>query len=248
MLKGKRIVLGLLVLGSVLLLAGCGTSLQTVRGNGVVTDTAVPLDGSFDRIVSQGSFDVILTNEPSDSLLFQIDENLLSYVDLDVRISGTTLYLSTRSVNNQGMSPTVFQFRVGAADLTAVSLMGSGSIRSDGVIRAEAFEVSVMGSGDVRLEVDIADNLDAMVGGSGELVLSGAANHVHVTVSGSGTANLREVPVETGVVTVSGSGVARVYVSDDLTATVSGSGDVFYYGDPQRVTRTITGSGAIRGR
>jgi len=165
-----------------------------------------------------------------------------------VRISGTTLYLITRNLDTQSVSPTVFEFHVGAADLTGVSLSGSGSMRSDGILRAESFQASVSGSGDVRLELDIASELTATVSGSGDLVFSGAANHVNVTVSGSGTADLRAMPAQSAEALVSGSGEAYVYASDSLNARVSGSGDVFYYGAPQSVTRAVTGSGRITDR
>jgi len=129
-----------------------------------------------------------------------------------------------------------------------VHLAGSGGVRNDGVLYADTFEASVAGSGDMRLEVAITSHLDAVVSGSGELVLRGAADHVDITVSGSGVANLRGVSTQNAVVTVAGSGEANVYASAHLDARVSGSGDVFYYGDPPNVTRTITGSGSINGR
>ena len=247
----KKIAAVLAVLGLILSLAGCGTSFRggigAVMGDGVITDTIVPLDGSFDRIVSQGSFDVIISNEPSDSLLFQLDENLMTYVDLNVRISGSTLYLSTQNIT-QSISPTVFRFHVGTTGLHAVNLTGSGSIRGDGILRADHFEAGVTGSGDVNLEVDIAGDLNAAVGGSGELVLRGSAAYVNISVSGSGTADLREVPVQNAEVRVTGSGDAHVRAAEDLRATVAGSGDIFYHGAPANVTRSVTGSGSISGR
>ncbi|MCL2368706.1 MAG: DUF2807 domain-containing protein [Oscillospiraceae bacterium] len=247
-MKHKKLIAGILILVLTLSLAACGTPFQSARGSGVITDTAVPIDGSFNRVVSQGSFDVILSNEPSDSILFQLDENLLSYVELNVRVSGNTLYLATRSVNNRGISPTVFQFHVGVADLTAVNLAGSGSIRNEGVLHTDTFEASITGSGDMGLDLEVTGDLDTTVGGSGRMVLRGTADHVNVTVSGSGTADLRGVPVQNASARVSGSGEARLYVTETLDATVSGSGDIFYHGNPQTVTQRITGSGSISGR
>jgi len=248
-MKIKKMIAGVLTLGLALFLAGCGSivgSVATVSGNGVIADTDIPLDGNFDRIVSMGSFDVILSNEPSDSLLFQVDENVLPHIELDVSISGTTLYIATRNVNNQGISPTVFQFHVGVADLVAVSVTGSGSVRGEGVRQADGFEASVTGSGDVRLAVDAVNDIDAIIGGSGEIVLSGTASHVNITVTGSGTADIRAVHAPTAEARVTGSGEAIVYAAESLTATVSGSGDIIYHGDPVDVTRSVTGSGSIR--
>ena len=44
---------------------------------------------------------------------------------------------------------------------------------------------------------------------------------------------------------VSGSGNARVYASGSLNATISGSGNVGYSGNPANVEKDISGSGEI---
>ena len=241
MIKTKKIVAVTLVLALTLLFAGCVVALP-VRGNGTIVDTEITLDGSFNRVVSQGSFDVILSNQPSDSILFQVDENVLPQIDLNVRIVGETLYLSTRS---QNISPTVFRFYVGVNDLTGVSLTGSGSVRSNDIINADRFEASVSGSGDIRLEVDIVNNLDVAVAGSGQIVLTGAAEHLNVAIAGSGTANLRDLSAQNAAVAVSGSGRANVYAVNSLSAAVLGSGRIHYYGNPQNLNTNISGSGRI---
>lgn len=54
-----------------------------------------------------------------------------------------------------------------------------------------------------------------------------------------------ECPVKTAVVNISGSGDARLRVSEALDVTITGSGDVEYHGDPQ-VNSNISGSGKVR--
>jgi Putative auto-transporter adhesin, head GIN domain len=44
---------------------------------------------------------------------------------------------------------------------------------------------------------------------------------------------------------VSGSGLIRLFPSEGLEATLSGSGTIFYSGDPNQVTKSIPGAGAI---
>ena len=243
----RRIWVCALALGLVLSFAGCAlvNPVQLISGNGEITDTHIPISERFDRVVSLGSFDVILSTEASDTILFQVDENILPYLELDVYVSGTTLYLSVQNVTHM-TSPTLFQFHVGVADLAAVRLAGSGSIRSDGVFRTDTFEAVVTGSGDIRLSVDIADEIDASVSGSGDILLSGSADRVNVVVAGSGTADLRNVSAGSAVASVAGSGVAIVYATGSVQATVTGSGNVIYHGDPPNVNTSVTGSGNVR--
>ncbi|MGZ4301184.1 MAG: GIN domain-containing protein [Gaiellaceae bacterium] len=47
---------------------------------------------------------------------------------------------------------------------------------------------------------------------------------------------------------VSGSGVMFVTATKSLDASVPGSGTIMYAGNPQDVTKSVTGSGAITGR
>ncbi|MGZ4395208.1 MAG: GIN domain-containing protein [Gaiellaceae bacterium] len=46
---------------------------------------------------------------------------------------------------------------------------------------------------------------------------------------------------------MSGSGVIFVTATKSLDASVSGSGAILYTGNPQNVTKSVTGNGAITG-
>lgn len=60
-------------------------------------------------------------------------------------------------------------------------------------------------------------------------------------------AKLTELVANDVLADVGGSGSIFITVSDSLHASVSGSGAILYSGNPQHVTRSITGSGVITG-
>jgi putative autotransporter adhesin-like protein len=68
-----------------------------------------------------------------------------------------------------------------------------------------------------------------------------------VTVPGSGSVEL--IPLVAGDVraAVSGSGSIFVTATKRLEGSVSGSGAIIYAGNPEAVTKNVTGSGAITG-
>jgi hypothetical protein len=66
-----------------------------------------------------------------------------------------------------------------------------------------------------------------------------------VTVSGSGEYAGSDLATQQTEVEVSGSGNAKVNVTDSLTATVTGSGNVTYTGNPAQVQQDSSGSGDI---
>ena len=57
-----------------------------------------------------------------------------------------------------------------------------------------------------------------------------------------------ELESATARVSVSGSGQADVVVSEELDASVSGSGAIRYSGGPSRVREEVSGSGSVTGR
>jgi hypothetical protein len=68
-----------------------------------------------------------------------------------------------------------------------------------------------------------------------------------VDVTGSGDFSGRDLTTNTTVVFVGGSGDASVYATSTLKASVSGSGDVHYGGNPHNVSKSKSGSGDISG-
>jgi hypothetical protein len=103
-------------------------------------------------------------------------------------------------------------------------LSGSGIVTADGV-RAKDLTVRVPGSGVVRL--------------------GGTADRLRADLSGSGDVQLQDLVARDVTAKLSGSGRLQVHAFESLDALVSGSGAIFYTGDPSTVSSNVTGSGAI---
>jgi hypothetical protein len=84
-----------------------------------------------------------------------------------------------------------------------VSLPGSGVLRAGG--RAMTLEVGLSGSGDAQLETLVAKDVDAVLGGSGRIVVT-ATNSLTADVPGSGAIFYRGDPAQVAT-NVTGSGV-----------------------------------------
>jgi hypothetical protein len=107
--------------------------------------------------------------------------------------------------------------------LTGIAASGSGDIDADG-IEASAFDVRSDGSADIALEGKVA--------------------RLAVDMDGSGDADLTDLAAREAHVTVGGSGNADVSADRRLDVKVDGSGDVRYHGNPA-VTREVDGSGDL---
>ncbi len=83
--------------------------------------------------------------------------------------------------------------------------------------------------------------------GSGTLTASGTATRLDVTVSGSGAVQFTRLVAKNVRAVVSGSGSIFTTATQSLDGSVSGSGAILYVGNPQDVTKSVTGTGVITG-
>ncbi len=205
------------------LIGGCdevGDAFDGVRGSGnVITETRDV--AGFDEIVVLGSGDVVVSVTGTESLIIEAEDNIMPLLTIEVR--GGRLELGSRSSFSatQGITYTIT-----AAALQGVEINGSGDVAATGV-DAESFAVTINGSGDVEP--------------------SGTSTGLDIAINGSGNYRGEDLIASVGTVSVAGSGVAVVNVTDDLQVSVSGSGDVEYIGDPTLEAST-SGSGDVSQR
>ena len=124
---------------------------------------------------------------------------------------------------------------------TAVS--GSGRMNVKGTSKEMSSQVS--GSGRVSLAVNVSEDTDFSISGSGKIEASGRANELKTSISGSGKVIASNLEVSKADIHISGSGSAEVNVKDELEARISGSGNVRYKGDPDKVNSNSSGSGSV---
>jgi len=156
-----------------------------------------------------------------ESLRIEAPDELLGVITSEV--TNGKLTLGTRPGNQPpGVGEVVYHLSLDR--LGVLQATGSGSIEAEG-IDEPSFRFAGLGSADA-----------SVVGQAGELDLS---------LAGSGNFDGSRLKVSRAVAELSGSGDAKLAVSDTLRAELSGSGSVDYTGDPQ-VTQQAFGSGRVR--
>jgi putative autotransporter adhesin-like protein len=224
-----RVRLGLsaalvLVLGAgVVLLArhvfGDGsTTGSNVHGSGVAATQSRDLP-PFASVDLAGTNNVVAHVGGTQSVVVHADDNLIELVTTDVR-SGELVIADSGSFTAR----TPMRVDVSVPTLDAVALSGDGIMTVDAV-SARQFTVQLPGSGVLRASGTV-HRLDATLGGSGDVQLEG-------------------LTARDATVAVTGSGRLQVHATATLDASVSGSGAIFYAGEPRHVTTSVTGTGAI---
>src|SRR5690606_28809703 len=105
--------------------------------------------------------------------------------------------------------------------------------------------LKLSGSGNMRIYKAQFDEINTQISGDGNIILGGSAHTLNCSISGSGNVDALDCPVQIAKVTISGSGNAKLDVSEQLDVIISGSGNVEYKGNSV-VTSQISGSGTVK--
>ena len=130
-------------------------------------------------------------------------------------------------------------------EIEGLHISGSGTLESDGTLKTNDLDLKVSGSGDMDISCN-AKNIDSSISGSGKIVLDGTSQDNEISISGSGRLLAMDLQAAKYNVTISGSGNCKINVIDELVARVSGSGNIYYKGSPDRVDSKVSGSGNIK--
>lgn len=201
---------------------GASSGTGETHGSGVAATQIRALSG-FDGVELRGSNNVVIRIGPRQKVAVHADNNLLGRVTTSVE--GGTLVVGDRAGRFTTKSPMYVE--ITAPSLGGLALSGSGNVIVGG-IRSPRLTVALPGSGVIRA--------------------AGKAGRLDVALGGSGDAQLGQLVAGDVKVVIGGSGHAAVTATKSLDATVTGVGAVDYGGNPAKVTKSVTGVGAISAR
>jgi hypothetical protein len=188
-------------------------------GSGVAATQARFLP-TFTGVDLAGDNNVIVTVGARQSVIVHADDNLLRRVT--TRVSSGRLVIGTTPGDLRAKSPM----------FVAVSLPSVDGLR-------------LQGDGNIAVTGINSRNLTVALPGTGNIDASGTTTKLDVTISGEGTALLRQLVARDATAALGGDGSIMLTATHSLAATVSGSGTILYGGNPPHLTRTVSGSGTI---
>lgn len=192
---------------------------SSVEGSGIAATQTRDL-APFRSVDLAGSNDVSIAVGGQQSVVVRGDHNLLRRVT--TRVEGGGLVIGTTPGSFTTKSP--MRVDITVPSIEALTLSGSGIVSVTG-LRTPSLTVTLPGSGVLRA--------------------SGTAGKLDVTLAGSGDAQLDGLVARDVHAVLSGSGRILVTPTRSLGAWVPGSGAIVYGGSPERVTTSVTGSGAV---
>jgi hypothetical protein len=198
----------------------------------------------FTSIVSEIPGDIIISQEATQKVQVQAQENIIDDIKTEVVNGELRIYLRNRPRLTTGRSLKVY---VAAPIINKMVLDGSGNMEANNPIDFDGrFHIDLKGSGNVDIAHLNGESINAVLSGSGKIDLKGGSvDYINLHLKGSGNLNARHLSSMDAHVLLSGSGNVRVWATDNLDATLTGSGNIYYYGHP-RVHQNVTGSGKIK--
>lgn len=242
-MKTKAIILLSVIAALALATLACSFTVSlpnSEKGNGNVQEEVREI-GDFSEIAFSGIGELTVTLGDAPALSIEAEENLLPYIKAYTR--GDTLVIEIEDgVNIQPTEPV--RFAITAVSLEAVDVSGVGDVNLP-ELAADSFNVAISGIGDVEISSLTAERLTAEMSGLGDLTIrDGQVGSQKVDISGGGKYTAAQMESAEAEIIVSGLGSATLWAEETLDVTISGSGNVSYFGSPQ-VTSDISGIGDL---
>jgi hypothetical protein len=199
----------------------------------------VSVSGAIELYVSQGSQTVAVSAAETEKVndIETYVENRILYIRFKSKKSWWSDQWNTTGRN--------YRAYVSAPMIRSLTSSGSGNIKIEGMLKSDELEFEISGSGNISGRIE-TENLEVTQSGSSNVRLTGIATKAEFECSGSGNIISSDLAIDICSVEMSGSGNAELQVNKELSAEISGSGNIRYKGEANVVNSSVAGSGKIR--
>lgn len=223
-----------------LAVAPIAANAQNIKGNGKVKTDVRQISG-FNRVVVQGLVELYLSQESTESVKIESEENLISLFKTSV--SDSTLYVFVPSAKKA----LKLNVTVAYKDLKQIILLNEVTLQSEKVTNFDDIEIICGGSSRLNFEfkaskttIKVLDNSAVSLRGYTE----------YLTVEAHDETEVNAFDLQSDYCTIIGSGYAEISINakKKLGITMSGSCNLYYMGEANIWQRNFTSSGLITKR
>jgi hypothetical protein len=232
-----------------LLLTGCVSVLdfvkngKTIRASNTVMSETREASG-FTAIDMRTAGRVVISQGESESLSIRGSDNVVPLVKTSVQDGVLVIEMDEIIIVTDMKESNALTFTIGVKDLSALTVSGVGDVKMDG-LAASRFKLDMSGAGRIDISGLSVDSLSLTLSGAGDVTLSGEAASADILFSGAGVIDAADLKVQTADINLKGLGNATIWVTETLTGSISGAGNVEYSGNPKTDFKT-TGLGVFK--
>lgn len=229
-----------IIVTTILSLSLFSCNFMGVNGNGNVISKERSINGNFDHIEVSRGLDVYLTQNETESLTVQADENLHEIIITKVENNILKIYTEENISYSEAKKVTV-SFK----NISKISASSGSNVYATSLISADNLELNTSSGADMDLEVKVK-NLQCNASSGGDLKVIGVADALIANASSGSDINARNLSTLTTNASASSGADIVVNVSKELTAKAASGADITYLGNPETVNKSNEVSGSIK--
>jgi hypothetical protein len=215
------------------------SSPDCIQGNGSQVQESRTVS-NFNGIVANGAFDLSISQISNTGVDLFGDSNVLPIIT--TAVNNNVLTISTQNDQCYSTSKNI-EVTITTPEIYSVALNGAGKIDAYN-LNTDVLLFETNGSATISSSFDVK-RLQTIINGSGNANFSGTADLANFSISGTGSILASTVETDSCEISITGVGDVRISVNKYLEVTISGSGNVYYSGDPETIKQYITGTGQL---
>ncbi|WP_299461191.1 head GIN domain-containing protein [uncultured Microscilla sp.] len=212
---------------------------KCVKGSGAIVEEKKVFDEEIHTISSSLPANVYITQGDTQEVILKAQKNIHDiaafYVDqgeLVLKIAG-----------DRCIRKTDIEVFITIPTIKKVTLQSAGQIIGQNLWDSPNLEVILSGVGKIKAEIK-SNSVYTKTSGAGQIKLKGNTQIQQVTLSGVGNYEAFDLVSNKATIKLKGAGNCEVNVTQELNATISGSGNINYKGNPA-IHRDISGVGSV---
>ncbi|MEE9441168.1 MAG: head GIN domain-containing protein [candidate division Zixibacteria bacterium] len=209
-----------------------------ITGSGNITSIERTLP-DFHSVILVATGNVNIASGSQQAVSISADDNFHQYIITSV----TNGILVISSSPNTTFSNNNLTVNLMMTDLENVILTGMGNIAGTNNFQVDVLDIDLIGMGNITLNADVT-RLNSLLSGTGNIILSGSAVNHFYNHPGDGNLVAFNLITDTTNISLGGEGNIEIYTNDYLDGILSGSGTIYYKGQPS-INLTFTGTGHL---
>ena len=198
---------------------------------------------SFNELKVWGAVDIVLLQGEKESVRIEGEGSDNSPIKIENR--GQTLEVHSECDDKKKNCEYDLTIYLTCVNLKKINCSGASSIKTEGNVNLANLSIDVSGATDLDLNMDV-NKLKLCSSGASEIQLDGTMQDVDIKADGASKFLAEKCTMQNVKLECSGASIAKFRVEHTLEVKASGASDVFYSGNPNKVTEDVSGVAVVK--
>ena len=198
----------------------------------------------FNAIEISSGIDLYITQGSRVSIKIEAADDIQKTIFTKVHNGTLEIYAESDNILNWSLWSKKMKAYVTVPTLTKLSASGGSDVYSQGAWKVNELKMNASGGSDIKFDF-IGSKVDCVASGGSDLILGGKVSILAVSASGGSDIKSYELHAIKVTATATGGSDVQVNVSTELNASANGGSDIYYSGNPAKVSKNSSGGSDI---